>query len=470
MTTTQKRSTIKKLTQSGFGHHFLLPLLAVLIVGGIGLYLTLRSNAAVAAPTKLSVATGGNSNVVIWDYADKSSVARYDIYRDDVHIGSSTPDSSSPLQTGKDGTRYTDRPVTPGATSTYSVVAVTTGGQSSPKSPSVKARAPSQTTPLTILSVDASADPSLESWLTDTIRPEVALWYPKISDHIAYPRYTPPLEATLKLDSTLSVPAKTSGTTVHLSTSYFRAHPDDIGAVIHELAHVASTTANYQRWEDESIADWIRLKIYRDPKFASYRLSSHSFYDQGYMPGARMLSYIRANGNPNIIKDLNVSIRAKAYGSHYIEEKTGKSADAWWAEMTNQKVKTGRLALAENESLCADLPYSNTTYGTDLQLYSCNGTSAQRYSFATRGSGASVVHLMGGCMDVESSGTANGTPIQYWGCNGTSAQRWRLQSNGTLVNPSSGKCLAVSSVASGAKTVLSTCAAVSTQRWVVSDQ
>lgn len=67
--------------QTGFSHHFVLPLLAILLVGTIGAYLTFRSNAAVASPVKISVATGGNTNVVIWDYADKSAVSRYDIYR-----------------------------------------------------------------------------------------------------------------------------------------------------------------------------------------------------------------------------------------------------------------------------------------------------------------------------------------------------------------------------------------------------
>lgn len=42
---------MEKLTQKGFGHHFLLPILAVLLVGGIGLYLTLASKAAVPAAT-----------------------------------------------------------------------------------------------------------------------------------------------------------------------------------------------------------------------------------------------------------------------------------------------------------------------------------------------------------------------------------------------------------------------------------
>ena len=39
------------------------------------------------------------------------------------------------------------------------------------------------------------------------------------------------------------------------------------------------------------------------------------------------------------------------------------------------------------------------------------------------------------------SGTTNGTLVQLWTCNGTGAQQWRQQSNGSLLNPQSNRCL-----------------------------
>jgi len=38
-------------------------------------------------------------------------------------------------------------------------------------------------------------------------------------------------------------------------------------------------------------------------------------------------------------------------------------------------------------------------------------------------------------------GTANGTLVDLYSCNGTGAQVWQPQSNGSLLNPQSGKCL-----------------------------
>ena len=40
-----------------------------------------------------------------------------------------------------------------------------------------------------------------------------------------------------------------------------------------------------------------------------------------------------------------------------------------------------------------------------------------------------------------SAGTTSGTDVDWYPCNGTAAQDWTHQSNGELVNPSSGLCL-----------------------------
>ena len=55
-----------------------------------------------------------------------------------------------------------------------------------------------------------------------------------------------------------------------------------------------------------------------------------------------------------------------------------------------------------------------------------------------------TIRALGKCLDVSGGGTADGTKIQLWTCNGSGAQNWTPQSDGTLRNPQSGKCLDVS--------------------------
>jgi hypothetical protein len=59
--------------------------------------------------------------------------------------------------------------------------------------------------------------------------------------------------------------------------------------------------------------------------------------------------------------------------------------------------------------------------------------------------------------------------VQIYDCNGTGAQRWQAQSNGTLVNPASGKCLDAqnNSSANGTRLQIWQCFAGANQRWTL---
>jgi glucosylceramidase len=85
---------------------------------------------------------------------------------------------------------------------------------------------------------------------------------------------------------------------------------------------------------------------------------------------------------------------------------------------------------------CVDVAWANTTNGTQVQLYTCNGTAAQSWTVGTDG----TIRALGKCLDVASAGTANGTRVQLYDCNGTGAQSWQASGN-ELVNPASGRCL-----------------------------
>src|SRR5690349_23375244 len=85
---------------------------------------------------------------------------------------------------------------------------------------------------------------------------------------------------------------------------------------------------------------------------------------------------------------------------------------------------------------CVDVAGASSANGTQVQLYTCNGTGAQQWTVADDG----TVRALGKCLDVAAAGTANGTKVQIYDCNGTGAQQWTA-SSGELVNPASGKCL-----------------------------
>ncbi|RDG39704.1 serine/threonine protein kinase [Streptomyces corynorhini] len=86
---------------------------------------------------------------------------------------------------------------------------------------------------------------------------------------------------------------------------------------------------------------------------------------------------------------------------------------------------------------CVHIANSDPQDGTVLQMWTCNGTDAQRWQATDEGQ----LKALGKCMDVEWSGTQNGTPVRLWECNGSDAQKWEPQPDGALRNTGSGRCL-----------------------------
>ncbi len=114
---------------------------------------------------------------------------------------------------------------------------------------------------------------------------------------------------------------------------------------------------------------------------------------------------------------------------------------------------------------CLDVRGAVNADGTQIQIYTCNGTAAQTWT-----KNAQTLRAYGRCLDVAGAGTADGTKIQLYTCNATGAQNWAAQSDGTLRNPASAKCLAVAGTGSADSTVveLRTCSATAAnQKWTL---
>ncbi|MEU7960041.1 ThuA domain-containing protein [Micromonospora humida] len=115
---------------------------------------------------------------------------------------------------------------------------------------------------------------------------------------------------------------------------------------------------------------------------------------------------------------------------------------------------------------CLDVRNGATADGTQIQIFTCNGSARQTWTVTPNG----PIKALGKCLDVSGGGTANGTKIQLWTCTGGSPQVWSSQSDGTLRNPASGKCLDVSGNNSADNTVvlLWTCSSSApNQKWTL---
>jgi alpha-tubulin suppressor-like RCC1 family protein len=73
--------------------------------------------------------------------------------------------------------------------------------------------------------------------------------------------------------------------------------------------------------------------------------------------------------------------------------------------------------------------------GLDLQLYTCNGTPAQQYTF--RSDSTIYNPNTNKCVDNKNG---NGLDLQLWVCNGFNAQKFVMQDNGMIYSANTNKC------------------------------
>ncbi|HEY3504500.1 MAG TPA: ricin-type beta-trefoil lectin domain protein [Actinocatenispora sp.] len=93
-------------------------------------------------------------------------------------------------------------------------------------------------------------------------------------------------------------------------------------------------------------------------------------------------------------------------------------------------------ALHGYRGVCLDVHDADSANRTPVQIYRCNGTNAQQWTYGTDG----TLRSLDKCLDVTDGNTVNGAKVQVYDCNGTGAQQWTLR-DGQVINTPSGRCL-----------------------------
>ena len=112
---------------------------------------------------------------------------------------------------------------------------------------------------------------------------------------------------------------------------------------------------------------------------------------------------------------------------------------------------------------CLDNFGSVTTNGNKVDIWTCNNTPAQQWTFAS-----GELSVQGKCLDDSSQG-GSGAPLVIWTCNGHAAQFWTHKPNGEYVLKLNGMCLTdpSGSATDGTQVVVRKCAAFADQTWTL---
>ncbi|MFG2907350.1 ricin-type beta-trefoil lectin domain protein [Kitasatospora sp. NPDC048286] len=119
---------------------------------------------------------------------------------------------------------------------------------------------------------------------------------------------------------------------------------------------------------------------------------------------------------------------------------------------------------AAGGSMCADIKDGRAENVADAQLVDCNTNPGQAFTYATDG----TLHVLGKCLDITGAATDNGAAVNLYTCHSGGAQKWIPGPYpGTLQNPNSGRCLAVSAGSNtpGTHLIIWDCLDNSSQYW-----
>jgi len=182
------------------------------------------------------------------------------------------------------------------------------------------------------ISIETNDDPDLQAWLDKVIR-ICEQSYPMLNEELRSDGFKPPHVVMMSLKNSYKGVAATSGDKIVGSVEYFKRHQDDVGAMVHELAHVvqAYRGPGNPGWLVEGVADYVRYYKFEPEK--KRRINPNSAkYDGSYGTTAAFLNYVSEKHDRDIVKKLNQAMREGKYKESLFKDYTGKTVQELGAE------------------------------------------------------------------------------------------------------------------------------------------
>jgi hypothetical protein len=180
--------------------------------------------------------------------------------------------------------------------------------------------------------VDVADAPEMIEW-ANKVAQLCEAWYPRLNEELKSDGFQPATQISMVLKASYKGVAMASGTRITGSVSFFKEHPDDLGAMIHETCHVIQRYRGRGNpgWLVEGIADHVRFFVY-EPGKAGPVNPRRAHYNGSYRTTATFLDYVSRTYDKQLVLKLNQRLREGKYKPDAWKELTGKTVEELDAE------------------------------------------------------------------------------------------------------------------------------------------
>ena len=173
--------------------------------------------------------------------------------------------------------------------------------------------------------VDVADAPEMKAWAEAAAR-TCEHWYGRINEELRSDGYRPTRRVRMVLKRGIGPPAFASGGQIMGKVEWFKEHPDDVGAMIHETVHIVQRyrARNNPGWLVEGVADYVRFYKYEPGKIGPID-ARKAHYNGNYRITARFLDYLVEKYDKDLVLKLNKAMREGKYREDLFRESTGKT-------------------------------------------------------------------------------------------------------------------------------------------------
>ncbi|HEY1186740.1 MAG TPA: basic secretory protein-like protein [Gemmata sp.] len=175
--------------------------------------------------------------------------------------------------------------------------------------------------------IDVTDAPEMREWTEKVVR-VCEREYPMICDTLTSEEFRPPTQIRLAMKADYNGVAMAGGNRITGSVKYFKAHPADIGAMVHETAHCVQSYRGRRLpgWLVEGIADYVRFWKF-EPGTAGRVNPQRAAFDGSYRTTAAFLAFVADRYDRQAVTKLNAILRADRYNPGVWKTLTGKTVE-----------------------------------------------------------------------------------------------------------------------------------------------